>query len=84
MAGNLRLHRTNFQYAEFSAATGRQTHVFMQSHEGLARLTWTNSSGTVLVVQTWAPNGQGLVLDVLSGGRLTPIPNPSHAFFIAF
>jgi len=84
MAGNLRLHRTNFQFVEFSAATGRQTHVFMQSHDGLARLTWTNSSGTVLVVQTWAPNGQGLVLDVLSGGRLTPIPNPSHAFFIAF
>jgi hypothetical protein len=83
-AGNLHLHRTNFEFAEFSAATGKQTRVLMPSHSGESQLVWASPSGTVLIVQTWATSGQGLVLDVLSGGRLTPIPNTSQASFIAF
>ena len=55
----------------------------MPSHDGVAQLMWTSPSGTVLVVQTLATSGQGLVLDVLSGGRLTPIPNTSQASYIA-
>jgi hypothetical protein len=83
-AGNLHLHRTNFEFAEFSAATGKQTQALMPSHNGVSQLVWASPSGTVLVVQTLATSGQGMVLDVLSGGRITPIPNTSQASFVAF
>jgi hypothetical protein len=83
-AGNLHLHRTNYEFAEFSAATGKQTRVLRPLHNGIEQLVWASPSGTVLIVQTWATSGQGLVLDVLSGGRLTPIPNTSQASFVAF
>jgi hypothetical protein len=77
MSGNLRTHRTNFEFGEFSAATGAQTHVLLPQHDGQESLIWTNPSGKVLVVQT--ETRQGMRLGVLSGGRLTPIPNPPAA-----
>jgi hypothetical protein len=69
----------NYELAEYSAATGRKTRVLLPSHDGGPELMWTSPSGTVLVVQTSATSGPGLVLDVLSGSRLTPIPNPAFA-----
>jgi hypothetical protein len=77
MSGSLHGHRTNFEFAEFSTATGRQTRALWPSRNGPGDLIWTNPAGTVLVVQT--RRGQGLGLGVLSGGRFTPIPNPSAA-----
>jgi hypothetical protein len=83
-SANLHLHRTNFEFGEFAAATGRQTRVLLPMHDGVEELVWTSPSGTVLIVQTWSTSAEGLVLDVLSGGRLTPIPDSSQASFVAF
>lgn len=77
MSGDFRTHRTNFEFAEFPAAPGGQTQVLLPQHNALETLIWTSPSGNVLVVQTHSR--QGLRLGVLSGGRLTPIPNPSVA-----
>ena len=77
MSGNLHTHRTNFEFGEFSAATGAQTHVLLPQHDGQESLIWTNPSGKVLVVQT--ETRQGMTLGVLGGGRLAPIPNPPAA-----
>jgi hypothetical protein len=77
MSGNLRSHRTNFEFAEFSTATGRQTRALWPSHDGPGDLIWTSPAGTVLVAQMRRGRGPGL--GVLSGGRFTPIPNPSAA-----
>ena len=83
-AGNLRLHRTNYEFAEFSAATGRLTRLLLPAHNAVDQLVWASQSGNVLVVQTLPPKGFVLALGVLSGSRLTPIPNSSPASFIAF
>jgi len=73
----LRTHRTNFEFGEFSAATGRQTQVLWPQHQAQESLIWSGPAGHVLVVQT--ETRRGMRLGVLSGGRLTPIPNPSAA-----
>jgi hypothetical protein len=83
-AGNLHLHRTNDEFAEFSAATGKQTLVLLPSHDGTEQLVWTSPSGSVLIVQTLPTSGYQLAFGLLSGSRLTPIPIPSLTSPIAF
>ena len=77
-------HGINDEFAGYSAATGRKTWVAWPQHDAPEDLDWTSASGTVLVVQTFATNGPGMVYDVLSGNRLTPIPNTSQIGPIAF
>jgi hypothetical protein len=83
-AGNLHLHRTNSEYGEFSAATGRQTQVLLPSHFGINQLVWASQSGSTLIVQTLPTSGYQLVDALLSGGQLTPIPHTSQDSFISF
>jgi hypothetical protein len=63
------------EIAEYSTATGRQTRSLLPAHDGLDQVAWTNPSGTTLIVV--GPGKRGFVLGVLSGKRLTPIPDPS-------
>ena len=77
-------HGTNYEFAGYSARTGGKVWVALPLHDGTEELGWAGPSGTVLVMQTWATNGLGLVYEVLSGNRLTPIPNSSQIGPIAF
>ncbi len=75
--GNLRRHRTNLQFVEFSAATGRLTQVLWPQHAPTEALFWTSPSGTVLVVEATQKGGRDTLFGVLKGSRLMPIPGPS-------
>jgi hypothetical protein len=84
---------TRPELEEFSATTGRAIRDITTSRSpGAVRgsdVFWSNSSGSVLVVQ--AVSGRGLkthgVFGVLSGGEFTPIPrasSPPLTFQLAF
>jgi hypothetical protein len=57
-----------------SVQTGRAIRTLWRSRS-LASVLWSNSSGDVLVVQAAATrNGRHMIIGVLQGSRLTPIP----------
>ena len=66
------LHPGNeFEFAEYSAKTGRQIEALLPEHDATGDLGWASPSGNVLIVEVATKNRE--VLGTLSGGRLTPI-----------
>jgi hypothetical protein len=69
-----------FEFEVFSTATGklvdalRPVHIRNGSPYPDLSLAWSNSSGSVLVVQAPTGNGRPAVLGVLSGDKFIPIP----------
>lgn len=64
-------------FEEFSAATGRPIRILHEVSTrapGVNAVEWTNSTGSVLVVDAPARRGGHYVVGVLSGNRFTPLP----------
>jgi len=62
-----------FEFAEYSAKTGRQIEALWPVHDAIEDLGWTSPSGNVLVVEVTYLAKNREVLGTLSDGRLTPI-----------
>ena len=63
---------------QFAAQSGRAIRTLLTwPYTGIwpdASVIWSSSSGDVLVVQAWSRSGGHIVIGVLHGSRLTPIP----------
>jgi hypothetical protein len=66
------LHPGNeFEFAEYSAKTGRQIEALLPEHDATGDLGWASPSGNVMIVEVATETHE--VLGALSGGRLMPI-----------
>jgi hypothetical protein len=66
------------EFQEFSAATGRLTGVLWPAHSPDETVLWSNSDGSVLLVEAQPPSGKDsatkTVFCVLSGDQFIPLP----------